>query len=290
MNNHKKAVGYILLSALAFSFMQVFVKLSGPDIPLFEKIFMRNLLIFFGMLFIIKKRGKKIEVPKKSRLPLLLRCMAGYMGVSCYFYATQRMLLGDANAIHQSSPIFVVLFSALIMKEELTKDKLLAVILGFVGVLFIVKPSFNSSAFPAFVGLCGSLGSALAYVFINSLRGDVEGEVIILAFAGFSSLVSLPFLIGDFVMPQGWTLVFLLGIGLFGGLGQYFVTSGYSLARAGEISVYGYTGIIFSGIIGILLFNERPDILSFLGMGIIILSGYLLFKVNLNKKARVLEE
>lgn len=290
MDKHKKAVGLILLSAMAFSFMQVFVKLSGADIPLFEKIFMRNLLIFFGMLFIIKKRGKKIKVPKEARLPLLLRCMTGYMGVSCYFYATQRMLLGDANAIHQSSPIFVVLFSALIIKEELTRDKLLAVLLGFVGVLFIVKPSFSSSAFPAFVGLCGSLGSALAYVFINSLRENVEGEVIILAFAAFSSLVSLPFLIGNFVVPQGWTLVFLLGIGLFGGLGQYFVTHGYSLAKAGEISVYGYSGIIFSSLVGIGLFSERPDILSFFGMGIIILSGYLLFRVNLSKKTRVLED
>lgn len=277
MTSHKKAIIYILLSALSFSLMQVFVKLSGPDIPLFEKIFVRNLLISFGVLLLIKKEKKSLRVPKKARLPLLLRCVFGYLGVAGYFFATQKMLLGDANAIQQSSPIFVVLFSALIVKEGLTKDKLLSVLLGFLGVLLIVKPSFSSSVLPALVGLSGSLGAALAYVFISYLGDEVEGEVVILAFSIFSSLASLPFLIGSFVIPRGLALIYLLSIGIFGGLGQYFVTYGYRQAKAGEISIYSYASIIFSAVFGVLLFNEFPDILSLLGMGIIILAGYLLF-------------
>lgn len=277
MNAHRKAILYIFLSSLSFSLMQVFVKLAGPEIPLFEKIFMRNLLIFFGVLFLIKKNQTPIRIPPSARWPLFLRCVAGYMGVACYFYATQHMLLGDANAIHQSSPILVVLFSGIILHEKFSKEKFLAVLMGFAGVLLIVKPSFSASILPSLVGLSGALGAALAYIFISYLGKDVEGEVIILAFAAFSSLASLPFLIGNFVIPQGIALVILLGIGLFGGLGQYFVTHAYKLAKAGEISVYSYSGILFSGIFGILLFKERPDFWSFVGMAIIILAGYLLF-------------
>lgn len=284
MTKHSKAILFILLSALSFSLMQAFVKLSGPQIPLFEKIFMRNLLIFFGVLLLLRKEKKKIVIPKKARLPLFMRCLTGFTGVVGYFYATQNMLLGDANAIHQSSPIFVVLFSALIVKEKLTRDKLLSVFLGFLGVLLIVKPSFSASILPALVGLTGSLGAALAYVFISYLGDDLEGEVVIMAFAAFSSLASLPFLLGNFVLPRGMSLVYLLCIGIFGGLGQYFVTFAYRQAKAGEISVYSYSSILFSAAFGMLFFREFPDLLSYLGMGIIILAGYLLFKLRAAKK------
>lgn len=280
MTKHNKAVIFIILSALSFSLMQVFVKISGPEIPVFEKIFMRNLLIFFGVLGILKKQGRKIHVPKEARWTLLARCLAGFTGVASYFYATQKMLIADASAIQQSSPIFVVILSALFLSEELTRDKILAVALGFLGVLLVVKPSFDSAAGPAMVGLIGSIASGLAYVFISKLKGRVEGEIIILAFAGFSCIASLPFFMGSFVLPKGLTLVFLLAIGVFGGLGQYFVTHGYSLAKAGEISIYSYSGIIFANILGILFFNESPDIFSLLGMLVIIVAGYLLFKLR----------
>lgn len=285
MNKPSKAILYILLSALAFSSMQVFVKLSGSEIPLFEKIFMRNLLIIFGVLLILRKNKTPIKIPKKLRFPLLMRCISGYTGVTCFFYATQNMRLGDATAIHQSSPIFVVLLSALILNEKITKEKLLVVLFGFTGVLLIVKPSFSASAFPSLVALTGALGAALAYISISYIGKDLQGELIILFFAIFSSVASLPFLIGNFVIPKGIVLLYLLAIGLFGGLGQYFVTHGYKLAKAGDISIYSYSGIIFSGLFGILIFRESPDYLSFIGMAIILVAGYLLFKLTQNKNS-----
>lgn len=283
MKDHKKAILYILLSALSFTLMQVFVKLSGPEIPLFEKIFMRNLLIFFITFFILKKNKTPIHVPKDLRLPLLLRCVFGYMGVAGFFYATLHLKLGDATAIHQSSPILVVLLSSVFLKEELTKEKLLTVFLGFIGVLLIVKPSFDVSVFPSLVGLSGALGAAFAYIFISYLGKGVKSEIIILAFAAFSSLASLPFLFGNFVVPRGIALFYLVCIGIFGGLGQFFVTNGYKLSKASEISIYSYTGIIFSGLFGMIIFKENPDFMSFIGMALIILAGYLLFKISQKK-------
>lgn len=241
---------------------------------------MRNLLIIFGALLLLWKNNIPIIIPKKIRLPLLLRCISGYTGVTCFFYATLNMKLGDATAIHQSAPIFVVLLSTLILKEKVPKEKLLVILFGFIGVLLLVKPSFSASIFPSLVALTGALGAALAYISISYMGESLEGELIILAFAIFSSLSSLPFIIGNFVIPQGIVLFYLLAIGIFGGLGQYFVTHGYKLAKAGDISIYAYSGIIFSSLFGILIFSERPDYLSFIGMVLILTAGYLLFKLT----------
>ena len=189
------------------------------------------------------------------------------------------MRLGDATAIHQSSPIFVVLLSALILKEKITKEKLPVVLFDFIGVLLILKPSFSASVYPSLVALSGALGAALAYISISYIGKDLQVELIVLSFIIFSSLASLLFLIGNFVIPKGVVFSLSLAYRFIWRTWSYFVTHGYKLAKAGDIS------IIFSGLFGILIFRERPDYLSFIGMAMILAAGYLLFKLTQSKNS-----
>lgn len=280
MNKQNKAIIFVLLSSLAFSLMQLFVKWAGPNIPLFEKIFMRNALILAGILLVMKKNNIPLKIEKGTGWALLARCIAGYLGVICYFYATQHMVLGDASAIHKSSPIFVVLFSSLLIGEKFSKQKIIPVLVGFIGVMLIVKPSFDSTVFPAMVALLGALGAALAYTIISYIGPRIASEVIIFSFAAFSTFASIPFFMNEFVVPKGVELLALLGIGLFGGLGQFFVTYAYKLAKPGDISIYSYSSILFSSLMGALFFREHPDTLSYLGVVIILVTGYWLFEVT----------
>lgn len=289
MNQQNKAVLFMLLSSLAFSLMQLFVKWAGPNIPLFEKIFMRNALILVGMLLVMRKNKIPLKIEKGTGWALLARCIAGYLGVICYFYATQHMVLGDASAIHKSSPIFVVVISSLLIGEKFSRNKILPVLIGFIGVMLIVKPSFDSSVLPAMVALLGALGAALAYTIISYIGPRIASEVIILAFAAFSTIASIPFFINQFVVPQGTELFALLGIGLFGGLGQFFVTYAYKLAKPGDISIYSYSSIIFSSMMGAMFFKEHPDMLSYLGVAIILMTGYWLFEVTRRERRAALK-
>ena len=116
-----------------------------------------------------------------------------------------------------------------------------------------------------------------------SLRGE-KGPLIVCFFSAFSCLVTLPFLIFDF-HPMGWLQVLMLLLaGLAAAGGQFGITAAYSHAPAREISVYDYSQIIFSALLGFFIFGQIPDILSWLGYLIICAMAVLMFFYNLKRE------
>lgn len=286
---YKKSIGitYIIISAFCFACMSLFVKLAG-DLPSMQKSFFRNLIACLFAISIICKNHVSIKITKESLVPLILRSIAGTIGIFCNFYAVDHLPVADASILNKLSPFFVVIFSYLILKEKIKFYQCVCIFVAFAGSLFVIKPSgtvLHNSA--ALIGVLGGLTAGMAYAFVRlcSQKG-VQGPVIVAFFSGFSCLTALPFLIFDFTPMTMVQLGWLLMAGLAAAGGQFTITAAYSYAPAREISVYDYSQIIFSTILGFVVLGELPDAYSFLGYGIIISASIAMFMLNRRNHAK----
>ncbi|RKJ78415.1 DMT family transporter [Butyricicoccus sp. 1XD8-22] len=270
MNRKTRAVAMVLCSAFCFALMNLFVRLSG-DLPSVQKSFFRNAIAFLFALLVLLRQGGGVHF-RKSDLPLLLvRSAFGTVGILCNFYAVDHLVLSDASMLNKLSPFFAIIFSFFFLHERAKPVQVAALVTAFAGALCIIKPSFGlSEAFPSLIGMLGGMGAGAAYTAVRALGGrGVKGPLIVLFFSGFSSLCVLPWLLFDFHPMQIGQLVCLLGAGLAAAGGQFSITAAYSLAPAKEISIYDYSQVIFSAVLGFFFFGQLPDGLSVLGYLII---------------------
>lgn len=291
MTEHKiptkyKGIVFIILSALCFAFVNLFVRLSG-DIPSLQKCFFRNFVAVFFALGVLLKNKQSLKFKKGNLKLLIFRSLAGTVGILGNFYAIDHIPLADASILNKMSPFFIIVFSFFVLKERLTFLQGAAVCIAFIGSLFIIKPSFqNIDLIPSAAGLLGGMGAGFAYTMVRLLgkRGE-NGSYIVFFFSAFSCLVTLPFLIFDFHPMEWWQVLSLIGAGLAATGGQFTITAAYYHAPAREISVYDYSQIIFATLLGFIILGELPDIYSFIGYIIIISMAVLMFIYN-NKPQR----
>lgn len=272
---------FIILSALCFAFMNMFVRMSG-DLPDIQKSFFRNLIAFGVALMLMVRKRTPFRVLQGNWRYMLLRAAFGTIGILCNFYAVDHLVLSDASMLNKMSPFFVILFSFLILKEKLTPIQVTAVCGAFAGSLLIIKPTFlNMNLGPSLIGLCGGLCAGIAYTMVRKLgqRGQT-GVTVVLFFSGFSCLVTLPYLLFAYKPMSIFQALILLCAGLAAAGGQFAITAAYYFAPAREISVYDYSQIIFSAVIGFLLFNQIPDRYSILGYVIIVAMAVWMFFYN----------
>lgn len=282
MNSLKKTKNlgpiYIVASSFFFALMAVFIRYS-QEMAIFEQVVFRNLVISVLMFLLVVKEKRVHEMKvRDGKKEIFLRSLFGFIGMVCNFYAVKHLNIADATAIAKISPFFIMIFAALMLGEELEKHSILAILFSIVGMFMVVKPKFDGSMVPSLVALAGALSAAMAMIMLSSVGKKVRGEIIILYFGIFSTIACLPFLVGNFIIPKGKDLANLLMIGVSAGFGQLFLTMGYKLGKASEISVYNFSQIIFSILMGYFLFNERTDLISLTGMAIIILSAYYNYK------------
>ena len=286
MKSRHKAILLIILSALSFAFMNMFVRMSG-ELPSIQKSFFRNLVAFGIAAAIMIRKKEHFHVEKGNWRYMFLRAAFGTVGILCNFYAVDHLVLSDASMLNKMSPFFVIIFSYLILKEKLTPVQVSAVIGAFIGSLFIIKPTFlNMDLLPSLVGFTGGLAAGIAYTMVRKLgqRGQT-GNSVVLFFSGFSCLCTLPYLLLNYTPMTMYQAIMLLCAGAAAAGGQFSITAAYFHAPAREISVYDYSQIIFSAIIGYIMFNQIPDGYSVLGYVIIIAMAVWMFIYN-NKPAR----
>lgn len=278
MSEKNKGILYIILAALCFSLMSLFVRLSG-DIPAMQKSLFRNLVALVFSIFILWKEKIPFRAGKGNAKYLILRSFFGTLGIFCNFYAIDHLALSDANMLNKLSPFFAIILSYFLLKEKAAVYQVICVITAFVGTLFILRPGFDSMiTFPALIGLLGGLGAGTAYTMVRVLSGrGVKGPFIVFFFSAFSCCAALPFCILNYTPMEPWQLGFLLLAGLAASGGQFSITAAYSHAPAKEISVYDYTQIIFSSLWGILFLGEFPDWMSITGYVIIFGASLAMF-------------
>ena len=287
LSNRTKGVLFIIMSAFGFAMMSAFVKLSG-DLPSFQRTFFRNITscIIAFILIVINKESffGKLENQKT----LILRSLFGTLGIVFNFYAIDKLVLSDANMLNKLSPFFVIIFSALFLKEKINIKQGLAIIVAFIGALFIIKPQFNLDIIPSLIGVCGAICAAAAYTCLRALGGKEKYYTIVFYFSFFSTIAILPFMLIVYKEMSMLQFIYLILAGIFASIGQFGITIAYKYAKAKEISIFDYSNIIFSAIISIVLFNVIPDYLSIIGY--IIIFAVSLYMFLYNKKLDKIEE
>ena len=281
MTQKNKGVCCILLSSFSFALMNLFVRMSG-DLPSIQKSFFRNFVAMLFALFILLKERPEIRLDQSSKKYLLLRSVCGTLGILCNFYAVDHLVLADASMLNKMSPFFAILFGILILKEKINLFQGLSVVTAFIGALFVIKPTpSNLACIPALIGLLGGLTAGIAYTYVRALgmRG-VKGPFIVFFFSAFSCVFTLPYLLLRFHPMTGAQLFLLLLAGLAAAGGQFTITAAYTYAPAREISVYDYSQIIFSAILGFFVFGQISDGYSWLGYIIITATAISMFLKN----------
>ncbi len=188
------------------------------------------------------------------------RSIYGTLAAICTFYAlaSSRIALGDAATLGATAPIFVVLFARPLLGERVSAAELLAVALGFSGIVAVVRPSFGLAAPVAAIATVGAVFWALAMIWLRKIGPGESHEAVVLHF----SLVALVSFI-VLALPQwrwpSWTdSAVLLGAGLGGGLGQVTMTRAYSLHRAAPVSALSGLGLVLTYALALPVFGDRP--------------------------------
>lgn len=287
MKQKQKGILCILGAAFCFALMNVFVRLSG-DLPSVQKSFFRNLVAFVFAAGILVKNKVWFSGEKGNLKYLLGRSLFGTAGILCNFYAVDHLVLADASMLNKMSPFFAIVFSIFLLKEKPNKLQVGAVILAFMGSLLIIKPTGSQIAvMPAVTGLLGGMAAGAAYTLVRVLgqRGE-KGAFIVFFFSGFSCLVTLPYLLFSYHPMSTEQIICLLLAGLAAAGGQFSITAAYCFAPAKEISVYDYSQVIFSAVLGFFLFAQIPDGFSVLGYIIICSMAVVMYLYNMGRLKR----
>ena len=281
MNNSNilKGIFCIIIAGFGFALMSLFVKLSG-DLPSMQKGFFRNIIAVFISSIPLIKHWKVINIPRNNTgwLVLISRSVFGTIGLVLNFYAISHISLADSSIIQKLSPFIIIILSYIFFKEEMTKFQVFAIIIAFIGITLIIKPSANNIiSMGALAALLGALCAGIAYTCVRYLgTHNISGEFIIFFFSSLSSLMLLPYLILDYRTMTYYQLSMLILAGISATIGQYGVTFAYKFAAAKNISVFDYSQVLFSGIFGYMFFGEFPDFQSLIGYIIVISVGIVL--------------
>ena len=279
MSDRNKGILLLLLSALGFSLMAMFVKLSG-DVPTIQKTLFRNGISMVIALGFVLYHRERLFGKKENQKYLLLRSALGMTGVLLNFYAIDHLVLSDADMLNKMSPFITIIFAAIFLKEYVMRFQVVSVIIAFLGTLFIIKPVFNLDMVPYAAGILSAFFAGGAYTVLRVLGNKEQFYTVVFYFSFFSTVILLPPVILFYQPMSGLQWLYLLAAGVFATVGQFGITVAYKFAPAKEISIFFYSTVVYSGIISIALFGQIPDIWSILGYLAIFGASFYMFLRN----------
>ncbi len=276
----------LVFASFFFSLMTVCVKNINQRIPIYELVFFRSLLSLIITLSIIKIRN--INPWGNNKLLLILRGLLGTSALVCIFYAIRNMPLSISTIIQYTYPIFISLFACIFINEKITKNIVFALIIGWLGILLILNTTQLSNInveidrLSIFIAFLGAIFTALAYVTVKKLSFTEDVYVIIEYFPLVSFIILLPIVFYNWITPNVYELLWIIGIGLFTQLGQTFLTIGLKNLPASEASSINYLQVIFASIWGFLFFSEKINI-NFIFGSLMVLLGTIISTTKIIK-------
>ena len=269
-------------AAFTFSLMALCVKLAGQTLPSEQLVLFRAgvaLVLSWVML-----RRRAISPWGTHRGLLALRGLAGFGGLSCYFYAVVHLPLADATVLQYLNPVLTAVLAAVVLGERLRWPEAASIAVSLTGVLLVTRPAllFGGQAgpdpFASAVALLGAAFSAVAYVTVRKIGTREHPLVIVFWFPLVATPLSLPAVLEVWVWPTapGWAL--LLAVGLLTQVAQVLMTRGLQLEPAGRATAVSYLQVVFATLWGVLVFGERPDAWTLCGATLIVSSAFLLLR------------
>jgi drug/metabolite transporter (DMT)-like permease len=259
---------WLLASALAMSIQSAAVKWVGESIHSFQITFLRGAL---GLVLIapilVREGGLRLG---RSRLRLhFARAGAGVLSMGCSFYAYTHMPLAEATALTFTMPLFLVVLAVILLRETVGWRRWSATAVGFVGVLVMLRPFDLSVELAALVALVSAFFHALVGILIKRLSATETVATMMFWFAAFATLGFLIPAIRVWVTPGPWELFLISVIAVFGVGSQLCFIYACRIAEMTAMAPFDYTRLLFTGVLGWLIFAELPDGWSLTGAAII---------------------
>ena len=277
----------MFLSICAFSIMDLIVKWSD-NYPIGEVLFFRGFCGVIPLLFLIPK--EKYSSFYKTKKPFLhfKRCLSGLIAIVAIFIALRKLPLATVTSISFAAPIFTTLLSIFLLSEKVGFYRWLAVLVGFIGILIISEPGFNSMNIYYIYPIIFCLG--LSYVAITIKQLSSTEPVWLISFYFSISIMIMSF----FTIPSGWVfpnmidLLLLSLLGLLGGLANLWLTQSYKFSDVSLVTPLKYLGLIFAIFFGYIFWSEVPSTKTLIGSALVITSSVIIFRREIYHKKQII--
>jgi drug/metabolite transporter (DMT)-like permease len=268
----RPAVGIFWMSTSAFgsSAMNGLTREAAADIHAFEVAFFRNVFGFAALLPMLLRNGVKATM--RTRHPLLHACRGVLNAVAMlsFFYAVTVTPLSTVAALGFTAPLFAAVLAIPILGERPGWRRWIALVVGFIGALVIVRPGLGEVSFGMLLVLGSSAAWAGALIIIKILARSDSSLTITIYAALFLTPITLAAALFFWSAPSPTTWLLLVGIGIFGSLTQWSIAQAFHEADATVVLPFDFTKLLWASIIGYVFFAEIPDPLTLLGGSIIL--------------------
>ena len=283
--NAPLGIAFKVGSVMAYTVMGAFIKAAGT-LPAGQIVFYRSFFALIPILVYLAVTGTlRSAMQTQNPWGHAGRALAGVFAMGFYFYGITRIPLPEATALNYALPLFLVILSALVLREQVRLMRWSAVLVGLVGVWIVFAPRFtifseglsvalaDQAATGALAMLIGAFLAAFAMIFVRTLTKTESSQTIVLYFSLASVLVSL------MSLPFGWDaldmrqIMLLVTVGVLGGVGQILMTQGYRYAQASVLAPFEYSSLIVAIAIGYVFFGEIVTVSTLVGGVLVILAG-----------------
>ena len=271
VNRPMVAISWMFLTGLLFVGVTAVVKHVGTDLPPAESAFLRYIT---GLIFVIPlfRLIKKANLSKKELFFFAWRGLVHSIGVILWFYAMAMLPMAEVTAMGYLSPIYVTIGAALFLGERFAMLRILAIFAAILGVLIILRPGFREISFGHISMLLNGILFAISYLIAKLMADKVDPLVVVGMLSIFVTIGLAPWAFWVWVTPTlsqlGWTFL----IAIFATLGHYTMTLALRAAPISVTQPITFLQIVWSVIMGVLVFNEGFDKWVVLGALIIVFS------------------
>lgn len=274
-SSNLRGIIFMVLATGFFTCNDAFMKLATVGLPPFEVLFLRGVAGSLWALPVVLLTGNGPALRHVVDRWVILRNMFELAGVLCYVVALAHMGIADVVALGQLAPMILLLGTALIFGDRIGWAKAVLIALGFVGAICVAQPGSNGISLFALLGLATAVGTALRDLTGRKVSPKIPSLVVaygtlllVMVGAGLASLVT-----EHWVAPDGQHLIFLACSGLLLSLGHFFIFQSYRSGATSAVAPFYYTFAIWGVIVGVVVFSALPNLLAFLGIGLIVVSG-----------------
>ncbi len=279
---------YKSLSVLFFVLMSVCIKATGDHIPLFQVVFFRNFFALLPLIFFIYFLKLNIRSINNYKLHLV-RAFIGITAMSLFFVSLRYVPLVEMQTISYSSVFFISILSIFFLGEKIGYRRIIAIIVGFIGILIILKPSSAIFSNYSLLPLIASLFLSMAVIVLKKILLTNNNVLSVWVFTIFCTIISLFFYNKSWIWPNNLDLTFMVASGLLGFVAQICLTKSFQLADASVLAPLDFSSVIWSFFLGYIFFGELISLDVLLGGFIIILSvGYIFYRERVLQKQVVL--
>lgn len=270
---------WMALATVAWTTMIALVRLLAGELSIFEVVFFRG-VVGVAIMTPVLIRGEPGQWRTAKPGLHCLRAAMSITGMLAFFFAIGHLPLGDVVALSFTQPLFVVVLAAMVLGERVGMARWRATAIGFAGVLIIVRPGFQEIG----IATIAVIGSALFYAGSNIcikvlMRTDTPAQASIsvnLLMVPISLAIALP----GWITPSAGQAMLLIGVGVSGTLGVYFISRAYLAADASAVIPYDFLRLPLTAAIAFALFAEAPEPWTWLGALVIFASSYALVRVE----------